>query len=371
MHKRKFIPLFYPYIPQKAITQVVKLLKDRWIGQGKVVDQFEQELEKVLNLTYAVVVNSSTAALRLALSISGIQPGDEIITTPLTCTLTNHPILEQFAKPIFADIQYDTGNIDTSDIEKRITKKTKAIVCTHWGGTPCDLNQIHQIASENGLVVIEDASEAVGASYKGKNIGTISRFTAFSFQAIQIVTSAEGGALICRSEKDYNLARIQRWFGIDRKNRKPNKVGYYDFDIKTVGFGYHLTNLAAVIGIESLRYLHDSLKHRQEIAEFYSKELKNIQGITLLKTFTDRVPSHHFFTIHVDKREDFCRKLKSFGIETSIVHDRNDVYSVFGGLRKDLPQLDKFSQTYIALPTHMHLTKSDAQYIINVIRSGW
>lgn len=181
MPKKKFIPLFYPYIPRSVITRVGKVVQNRWIGQGKLVDEFEEALRKALKVSHIVAVNSSAAALRLALSVSKIGPGAEVITTPMTCTLTNHPILEQFAKPIFADIQYGTGNIDPRDLEKRITKKTKAIICTHWAGTPCDLEEIHKIARRYSLVVIEDASEAIGTSYKGKKIGTISQFTAFSF----------------------------------------------------------------------------------------------------------------------------------------------------------------------------------------------
>jgi perosamine synthetase len=371
MAKRKTIVMFAPYVSDEAIARVEGVLRNRWIGQGSLVDEFEQAVEKVLGVPHAVAVNCSSSALRLALDISGVRPGDEVVTTPMTCTLTNHPILEQFAVPVFADIQYDTGNIDPNDVERRITERTKAIVCTHWGGYPCDLDELNQIAERHGLPVIEDASEAFGATYRGRAIGAISRFTAFSFQAIQLITTGEGGMLITRDASDAEIARTQRWYGIDRKGRKPNIWGYYDFDIVTVGYGYHMTNIAAAIGLENLKSLKSQQLRRQAIAQRYREAFKDVAGVTLLRSDNDRTSSNHFFTMHVERRDDFCRMMADRGIEVSIVHYRNDAYTVFGGIRDDLPQLDRFSSSYIALPLHMHLTDDDVEYIIETVRSGW
>jgi perosamine synthetase len=318
-----------------------------------------------------IAVNNSASAIRLALSICGVGPGDEVVTTPMTCTLTNHPILEQFAKPVFADVQADTGNIDPTDVERRLTPKTKAIICTHWCGTPCDLDELNQIARQHRLAVIEDASEAFGASYQGHAIGSHSRFIAFSFHAIQIVTASEGGALALQTAADYGVARMQRWYGIDREGRRANLLGYYDFDVTTVGYGYYFTNVAAAIGKENLTTLSEQQTYRKKLAELYWQGLRDVPGLTLLRRFDDRVPSYHFFTVLVERRDDFCRKLNAAGVRVSIVHARNDEYSIFGGLRKDLPNLDQFSCRYIGLPLHMHLSEEDVRYIVDTIRSGW
>lgn len=371
MSLQKTIVMFSSYVPDGAITRLTEILHNRWIGQGAFVDEFERNLQGQLKVPHMVAVNVATAALRLALSITGVKPDDEVITTPMTCTVTNHAILEQFAKPVFADIQHDSGNIDPGDIERRITSRTKAIMCTHWGGTPCDLREIQAIAQSHGLTVIEDASEAFGATYNGRSIGALSRFTAFSFHAVQIVTAGEGGALSARDCADAESARIQRWYGIDRKRRHPNQMGYYDFDIDAVGFGYHMTNISAAIGLESLKHYNILSNRRAAITNQYRKSLTDVPGLRLFKAFTDRESSNHFFTIHVERREDFFRKLKEHNIETSIVHYRNDAYTVFGGLRSDLPNLDRFIKTYIALPTHAGLTSQDVDYIISTIRSGW
>lgn len=371
MTNRKPIAMFYPYVSDGAITRVEKVMRDRWIGQGGLVSDFEHAVEQQLGVAHAIAVNSSSSALRLALSLCGIGPGDEIITTPMTCTLTNHPILEQFAIPVFADIQYETGNIDPTDVERRITERTKAIMCTHWGGYPADLSELNAVAKRHNLPVIEDASEAFGATYQGNAIGTISPCTAFSFQAIQIITTAEGGMLTTNDLNVARIARLQRWYGIDRDNRKPNHLGYYDFDVTTVGFGYHMTNIAAAMGLENLMTLAAQQSRRRAIAQRYREALCAVPGLSLLANQNDRESSHHFFTVHVDRQVDFCRKLNSEGIQVSIVHYRNDAYSVFGGLRHDLPNLEKFSSTYIALPVHMFLSDDDVEHIITTIKQGW
>ena len=371
MRDKKIITMFAPYMAEDAITQAAAILKSCWIGQGPFVDKFEKEVEKTLGIHHAVAVNCSSSALRLALDLCGVGPGDEVITTPLTCTITNHPILEQYATPVFADIQLDTGNIDPSDIEKRITHRTKAIMCTHWAGYPCDLDELNRVGERHGLPIIEDASEAFGASYRGRPIGAISRFTVFSFQAIQIITTGEGGMLVASTERDADQARIRRWYGIDRNRRKPNSLGYYDFDITSVGYGYHLTDISASIGIANLASLPMRVKRRREIALSYREAFGRISGIRLLNSVDDRQSSNPYFMMHVNQREEFCRMMSANGIQVSIVHHRNDAYSVFGGLRSDLPQLDRFARTYIGLPVHTQLTDDDTGYIIRSVQSGW
>jgi perosamine synthetase len=363
--------MFAPYISADAAQRVGELLNQRWIGQGALVDGFEHAVEKTLNIPKAVAVNCSSSALRLALDICSVGPGDEVITTPMTCSLTNHPILEQFAKPVFADIQIDTGNIDPRDVEKRITPKTKAIICSHWGGYPCDLDELNQIGNRHDLPIIEDASEAFGAVYRGRSVGAISRFTALSFQAVQVVTTGEGGILAVLSASDAEKAKRKRWYGIDRESRKPNIVGYYDFDITEVGYGYHLTNIAAAIGLSNISLFSLQQSRRAEITSRYRKAFAGQSGINLIKADSDRRSANHFFAMHVERRDEFCSMMMKNGIQVSIVHNRNDVYSVFGGKRADLPQLELFSKTHIGLPIHMGLADGDVEHIIRTVKTGW
>jgi perosamine synthetase len=365
------VVMFYPYVSPRAAQAVVEILNSRWIGQGTVVAEFEKSFCERLGLRHVVAVNSVAAAIRLALVLAGVGPGDEVITSAQTCSATNFPILEQFAAPVFADIQFVTGNIDAGDIPKRITEKTKAIICSHWGGYPCDMDEIQALAKKHDLAVIEDASDAIGASYKGRPLGDLSPFTCFSFRAVQQITAAEGGMLCLLSEKDFESARRRRWFGIDKVHRKPNQVGYFDFDIHETGFGYHMTNVHAAIGLANLEELPALLQRRGQIADNYTQALEKMPGISLLDRKADRVNAHALFTIHVEQREEFCRALRCRGVETSIVHDRNDRYTVFGGLRKDLANLDRFSRSHISLPLHNQLVDEDVDHVIRSIQEGW
>ena len=371
MSDKKPIAMFSPYVSPEAVDRVAAVLQTPWIGQGTLVEDLERAVERALGVPNAVAVNGSSSALRLALAICGVGPGDEVVTTPMTCTATNHPILEQFAKPVFADIQPETGNIDPEDAKRRITPRTKAIVCAHWAGNPCDLDDLHRVAASRGLPVIEDASEAFGASYRGRPIGAISRFTAFSFQAVQIVTTGEGGLLTAPEARDAEAARIRRWFGIDRARRVPNAAGYYDMDIETVGYGYHLTNIAAAIGLANLSSWEDRRFRRKAFAARYREAFKDVAGAALMRADDDREPSYHFFAIRVERRDDFYRMMAGKGIQVSVVHGRNDAYSAFGGMRSDLPCLDLFSATHIGLPTHSRLSDEDVEAVILAVRSGW
>ena len=204
--KRRIV-MFYPKVSPKAAEAVRSTLSERWIGQGPRVAAFEDKIRRVTGAPYVVAVNCASAAIRLALAVSGVRPGDEVITTAQACTATNHPILEQFAQPVFADIQYLTGNLNPEDIEHRITPRTRAVICFHWGGTPCDMDEIRDITSRHALTLIEDASDALGSTYKGKPVGSLSHFTAVSFGAVQQVTTGEGGALCMLDETGFEAAR--------------------------------------------------------------------------------------------------------------------------------------------------------------------
>jgi perosamine synthetase len=362
---------FYTHISSGAKESVNRNLDTTFISAGKIAEQFEKELEKKLKLKNVVTVNSGTSALHLGLDIAGIKEGDEVIIPAQTFIATGLSVLMQRAVPVFADIQTDTGNIDPKSIEAKITSKTKAIIPVHWGGYPCDLDEINSIAKNFNLKVIEDAAHALGASYKGKPIGTLSDFTAFSFQAIKHLTTGDGGALCCDKAEDYQTAKHKRWFGIDRENSKPSILGERDYDVSELGYKYHLNDYAAALGLANLNDLPEILNRHRIIANIYTKELSNIPGVTLLKYNPDRQSSYWIFTILVERREDFIRKLSSFGIPSSVVHLRIDKNSIFGGVRKELINQGKFNELQVSLPVHSGLTDDDINFIIETIKNGW
>ena len=219
------IVLFYPHISERARQMVYDQLGTRWVGEGPVVKKFEAEFSRMFcaGLSTAAV-GSGTDALHLAYIIAGIKEGDEVITPVFTCTATNIPLLYLGAKPVFADIQSHSLNIDPNHVRQLITEKTRAIICVHYGGLPCDMDELHKIADQAGIPVIEDAAHAVGASYRGRSIGSISQFTMFSFQAIKHITTCDGGMLAMRDTDLITKAKRIRWFGIDREGEANKPV---------------------------------------------------------------------------------------------------------------------------------------------------
>lgn len=363
--------MFAPYVSEKAIERVCLTLRSGYIGEGSVVAEFESAFNNQLNVPYAIGVTSGTTALHLALAVAGVGPNDEVITTAQTMMASSHAILAHYAKPVFADIQYQTGNINPSDIEHRINKKTKAILVVHWAGYPCDLDEILTVAAKYDLPVIEDAAHALGATYKGHAIGSISPFTCFSFQAIKLITTGDGGMICFTQEEDFHKARRRRWYGIDRKNRVPSVLGEPIWDVYEIGYKYHMNDIAASLGVEHLKDLKALLKRRESIVRTYRKELKDLSDVTLFDTKDDRTSANWLFTIHVENRENFVKMMKSKGIEASVVHLRIDMNTIFSPQQDDLKTLDKFNLSHISLPLHNFLSDADVEYILRSIREGW
>lgn len=362
---------FNTHISQRVYEYVKQVLESTYISEGDWVKKFELELSNQLCVINPVAVNSGTSALHLGLVLAGVCPTDEVVIPAQTFVATGLAVLMQGAKPVFADIQLDTGNIDPNSIRSKVTENTTAIIPVHWAGYPCDMDEINSIAKEYNLVVIEDAAHALGATYKSKSIGSISQFTAFSFQAIKHLTTGDGGALCCKYESDYNSAKGRRWFGIDRDNSRPSILGERNYDIIKVGYKYHMNNVAAAIGLGNLEEFPAQLKRRREIAKIYRGELKDVPGLQLLDYKNNRECAYWLFTMLVENRLDFIKKLREADIPTSVVHQRIDRLSVFGGSKPDLVNQEKFDEHQIAIPIHSDLNNEDVSFIVETIKNGW
>jgi len=365
------ITIFNTFINHSAYISVKKVLDSTYLSEGKLVKEFEARLSTELGWKNPVALNSGTSALHLAVTLAGIQPGDEVICPAQTFVATALVVLHERAVPVFADIQYKTGNIDPKSVESKITDNTKAIIAVHWGGYPCDMDEIHEIAKRHNLIVIEDAAHAPGATYKGRSVGSISKFTCFSFQAIKHINTGDGGALCCKNEDEAQKALIKRWFGIDRANSEPSVLGERVYDIDSAGYKYHMNDYAAALGLANLDGFSERLQRRRRIAEKYRKELSQVSGLELFDASPDRESAYWLFGMHVERREDFIRALQSRGVTASVVHLRIDRNSCFGGLRKDLPSQARFNETQIHIPIHDGLSDDDVDHIIQSVKKGW
>lgn len=351
------IDLFKPYVPYKVKSEVLDTLNSRWIGQGPKVDLFEKKFSQKFKTKYSIALNSGSAALETAYELVGIKKGDEVITTPLTCTATNIPLLRMGAKIVWADIKKDTLCINPKDILSKITPRTKAIVNVHLGGIENDLGKMP-------VPVIADACQALGV-FNGD-------YTCNSFQAIKHITTGDGGMLTVGSEDEKHYAKLSRWFGIDREKKIANNWQAYQkramtFDIEILGYKRQMTDIAAAMGIAGLKYYDRVIEHRKKIFELYKKLLKGMDGI---KVVDGERNTYWLCTVLVEDRDNFAAKMFECDIDTNMVQIRNDAYKIFGG-RVELPVMDLVEGKYISLPLTMETTEDDVHYIAKCIKEGW
>ena len=366
------IVMFYPHVSKLAKKTVMEVLDTRWIGQGPKVKLFEESFsKKFASKLPCIAVGSGTDALHLSYILAGLQPGDEVIAPVFTCTATNIPFLYMGIKILFADIDPNTMNIDINHVNQLMNKKVKAIICVHYGGLPCDMDELQSIANQWNVPIIEDAAHAVGAKYKGLDIGSISDFTMFSFQAIKHITTGDGGMLAVKNKELIDKAERIRWFGIDRKAKQ---AGIWENDITEIGYKYQMTDIAAAMGIASLQEFDEVSKLRKKLFKVYCEELVGFDRVRIVgNDFDDREHASWLFTIIVEDRFRLQEKLRENKIESNQVHFRNDRYSIFNDFTegKEFPNMDKIEDKYLVLPLHTMMDESDVRRVCSVIKSGW
>ena len=366
--KNKGTLLFYPYISKRSKKNISKVLSGRWIGQGPMVDKFEKKFKQIFTKNHeSIATGSGTDSLHLAYILAGLKKGDEVITTVFTCTATNIPLLYMGIKIKFADIDISTMNISVESVKKLISKKTKAIVCVHYGGLPCDMDELQKLANKYRIPIIEDAAHAMGAKYKNKPIGSISDFTTFSFQAIKHFTTGDGGMLAIKNKKLLSKAKRIRWFGINRENKQK---GIWDNDVTEVGYKYQMTDIAATLGYDSLGDFSKIHSHRRKIFNIYLNELSKNGNVLCINE--DKKKKYHaawLFTIAVENKDFLQKKLREYKIETNQVHFRNDRYSIFKKfvIGKKFKNMDFLENKYLVLPLHHKVSEGQAKYICNLI----
>jgi dTDP-4-amino-4,6-dideoxygalactose transaminase len=351
--------MFHPHIPKEAIDKVVDTLNSRWIGQGPKVELFEKKFGELFNVKYSVFLNSGSAALETAYELIGLKPGDEVISTPLTCTATNIPLLRMGVKIVWADIQENNLCLDPKDVQKKINEKTKAIVNVHLGG-------IENTLGEMPVPIVSDACQALGV-FSGD-------YVCNSFQAIKQISTADGGMLTVRNEEEYKKAKLMRWFGIDREKKVKNNWQCYTerqmtFDIEVLGHKRQPTDIDASLVLVGLKYYYEWQEYRRKLYNIYITELSKVDGITVIDGEKNM---YWLCTISVEKRrDDFAKMLFENHIDSNLVQIRNDVYKIFGGKRAELPIMNKIEDKYISIPIGMHVSEEDANYIVDVIKKGW
>jgi len=361
----------------RAVTGIeevgaVKNALDRgYYGLAEKVLEFEEDLRKYLAASCVVALSSGSAALHLALDALGVGEGDEVIVPSLTFVACFQAISATRAKPVPCEIYPNTLLMDIDDVRKKINAKTKVIMPVHYAGNPCEMDSIQKIAEANELRVVEDAAHALGSYYKGRKIGSFGDIIVFSFDSIKNITCGEGGAVICQDPALAELLRQKRLIGIDRKSHTALwKDRKWDFDVKTQGFRYHMSNINAAIGIEQLKKIDRFIKRRKEICKIYDQSFSGLTGLSLLDVNYD-VVAPHIYVIRVKNnlRDALLGHLKEMDIETSINYIPNHLHSFYKEEKLSLPETEKAYQEILTLPLHCGLSDKDVERVITEVKS--
>ncbi len=375
-----FLVFGRPHIGEEEIAEVVDTLRSGWIGFGPKSIRFEEQFAAYAHSKHALSVNSATAALHLALLGAGIGEGDEVITTPLTFCATANVITHVGARPVFVDVEEETQNIDPRRIEAAITRRTRAILPVHMTGQPCDMDAILDIAESHGLDVIGDAAHATEAWHRGRKVGAISRFTAFSFYATKNLTTGEGGMLTTNDTAAWERMKALRLHGLDKdawKRYAPG--GFMPYQTLEPGFKYNMTDLQASIGLHQLARLEDSLLTRQRIWRRYDEvfaEHDALRGPTVHEQGGTR-HARHLYTVRLDldalscDRMTFIRALAAENIGTGIhfvpLHLHQWYRDALGTTRGDFPVAEAIGDTTLSLPLSPAMTDQDTEDVITAV----
>jgi len=376
---REFIPFHAPEIGDAEIESVVETLRSGWLTSGTKVKRFEDDFAEYVGSKHAVAVNSGTAALHLALDAIGIRQDDEVIVPTMTFTATAEVVLYFKAKPVLVDCQRDRLNVDPNQIAAAITSKTKAIIPVHFGGQPCDMTPILEIAKTHKLYVVEDAAHALPASYEGKKIGTIGDITCFSFYATKTITTGEGGMATTENSEWAERMRMMSLHGISHDAwKRYTKEGSWYYEVLCPGFKYNLTDIAAALGIEQLRKCDGFWQARKGIAAIYDKAFGDLEEIQTPVRQPDIEHAWHLYVIQLNlerlkvTRSQFIEALREEGIGTSVhfipLHRHPYYRDKFGYKPEDFPNASSAFERIVSLPIYPKMTEADVESVIGAVR---
>ena len=368
-------------IEDDDIKAVVDTLKSPLITCGPRVDELEEKLCEYTGAKYAVAVSNGTAALHCACIAAGIGPGDEVITTPMTFAASANCVLYCGARPVFADINPETYNIDPDSIRKCITSRTKAIIAVDFTGQVVEADKIRKICDEYGLLFIEDAAHSIGSSYNGIKVGNIADITTFSFHPVKTITGGEGGAVLTNDENLYNKISLAHTHGITHDEAKMKDLpheGMWYYEQISLGYNYRMTDFQAALLISQLGKLERFKKRRKEIVDYYDSELKNVDGIIIQKEIEQSDTCRHLYIIRLDEsvlsctRREFFDEMGSRGVQPQVHYVPVYWFPYYQelGYKKGLcPNAEEVYKGIMSIPLYPSLTEEETEYVVEVIKT--
>ena len=378
--RKNFLTFGSPNIGEEEIAEVVDTLRSGWIGTGPKVGAFEKAFAAYVGADYAVAVSSCTAALHLSMMVSGVGPGDEVITTPMTFCATANAIVHTGASPVFVDVDPKTMNIDPGKIEAAITPKTKAIVPVHFAGRACDMQAICKIARQYDLMVIEDAAHAIETTSELGKVGNIGDLTCFSFYVTKNVVTAEGGMITTNRSEWIDKLKTNALHGMNRDAwKRYSDDGFKHYEVEFPGYKYNMTDIQASLGIHQLSKVDSNLVFRKDLWSYYNRLLEDMPLIIPSDPEHGEVHGLHLYTILVDKENFGCsrderqkelheRKIGT-GIHYVAAHLHPYYQTRWGYKRGDFPCAEYISDRTLSLPLGVNMNYEDVDDVFEAIRS--
>jgi perosamine synthetase len=365
------IPIFRPFYDEAEVNAVAEVLKSGWIGLGPKTAEFERRFAAYVGVPHAVAVNSATAALHLALMVLNVA-GGEVITTSMTFVSSNHAILYNCGIPVFADIEPDTLNIDVKSIERNLTDRTRAILVVHYGGHPCDMDPILDLARTHNLPVVEDAAHGCGGYYKNRHLGSLGTIGTFSFHAVKNLATGDGGMItLADPENDRRLRRL-RWVGIDKdtwnRSEVDRKYSWY-YTVQELGFKYHMNDIAAALGLVQLDKLERSNARRRKIVSYYNYRFADLDWLEPPVERSYAKSALHNYVVKLDRRDDLIAHLREQRISAGVHYFPNHLYEMYREFKADVPVTEKVWRRLVTLPLYPGMTDDDVERVVAGVRS--
>lgn len=371
------VPFFVPWISKNDKKSIMNVLDQRWLTNGPQIKKFEQMFREFLKTKYCVGVGSATNALHLSLRALNIGPGDEVIVPTFTFAASANAVDFCQGTPILTDVDSSTFNITASEIEKNISKKTKAIVVVHYGGQSCDMSEIMKISKKNKIPVVEDCAHSLGSLYKGKMCGSIGSTGCFSFYPTKVITTGEGGMLSTNSSNLFKIVNSLRTHGMSILPPQREKKGSWKYDIKDLGYNYRLDEIRSALGISQLMRINDINKKRINLANIYTKKLSKVPGIITPIQKPDRNHIYHLYTIKITKdyhltRNELFEKLHKSGIGSSVqyipLHDMSFYKQKYRSKQNKFKNSNLIKNQVLSLPLFPTMTKKQIEFVIKTIQ---
>lgn len=373
----KLLPYGHQCIDEDDINAVVKVMRSDWLTTGPKVAEFEERFAEMVGVKYAVAVNSGTAALHAAAFAAGIGPQDEVITTPMTFAASANCVLYVGGRPVFADVEADTLLLDPHSVKTKVSPKTKAIIAVDYAGQPCDYDALKEISDRHGLVLIADACHALGATYKGRKVGTLADMTVFSFHPVKHITTGEGGMVVTDNPDFAAKLRIFRNHGITADHRQREANGSWFYEMTELGYNYRLPDINCALGISQLEKLNKFVARRRQIAALYDSAFADTIALSPLVQRGDRKSSYHLYVVKLqldmlkaDRSKVFTAlRAENIGVNVHYIPVYwHPYYRRLGYERGLCPVAEKSYEEIITLPMFPAMSDGDVGDVVQAVK---